>query len=360
MRRSGPAAARGALAALLALLSIATACAALPWPHLPRSAASGERTSEGYLDLRGVTHVHTERSRDSRGRLADVVAAARSAGLDWVGFAEHRRRSARGERRLPSRVGALTLIPGWEVSASGGSLLLMGIRPRPPHFGSSGAAIAWAHERGGLAFAGHVERSTLLREPGAALLDGVEVANLHAELVARGGRFALAALVLPASAALRTLLHARTENIRAWEKLPGAPALTGGVDAHAKLRVLGSLGTLDRYVDAFRALTTHVHSQDREMSSILEALRAGRSYVAFEGLATVDRFELAAQGTHLRVRSPRAAHVQLICDGAVADQGVGEDLLLAPSPGARRCRAEVRVRGRLWIVSAHRILLPDS
>jgi len=350
-------------AGILAVVSIAASvlagCSAVPWSALQTSTHPSERTREGYLDLRGVTHVHTRMSRDSGGSLAEVVRAANRAGLDFISFAEHRRKSSYERESDAPSIDGVTLIPGWELGASGGSLLMLGVSERPPHFESTNAAIDWAHQRGGLAFGGHIERWDLAREPEPLRgLDGMEIVNLHAEIRARRYRFSLAALLLPASRALRTLLSVRPSNLATWEGLAQANGLIGGTDAHAKLRLLGHYGTLDRYVDVFRALTTHVHSEGRDMDAILEALRAGRSYVAFEALARVDRFEFEPSIDQVTVLSPRVADHRLICDGEVVAEEQGQTVRFASPAGVRRCRVEARLRGRLWVLTAYRELLP--
>jgi len=334
-----------------------TGCAAVPWPTLTRPTAQSRRTRDGYLDLRGVTHVHTRRSRDSRGTLADVVAASREAGLDWVALSEHRRASGADEAPVPESRSGITLIPGWEVSANGGSMLLMGVDERPPRFASTREAVDWAHRRGGLAVAAHLEKwHDLEATARETTLDGVELVNLHSQLRERSWRFSVATLFLPALWALRTLLYVPPRNLERWESLPNAKGLVGGVDAHAKLRILGRKGTLDRYTDTFRSLTTHVLSAGRDRASILEAIRDGRSYVAFEGLAEVDGFDFTPQTHGVRVDLPRVAELSLVCDGRAAARETGQNVVLTAPPGAERCRIEARLRGRVWLVTAYRAL----
>ncbi len=349
---------------LLLHVGLVSGCAALPWPSAPRAFVSDRLTCEGLLDLRGVAHVHTRRSHDSRGTLGEVIAAAQHTGLDWVAFSEHRRgpRSASEispAAAEPSLDHPLVLIPGWEVSGSGGSILLIGVDERPPRFPTPQVAIDWAHGRGGLAFAGHIERSRLLRDLDTVRkLDGTELVNLHAEIIDRKLAFALAASVLPPSRALRLLLHVRPENIEAWENAGAPGGIIAGVDAHAKFRLFGRYGTLDRYRHPFRAATTHVHSERRDQQAILQALRQGRSYVAFEGLAPVNRFEFSAGTRQVDVCAPHPATFRLICDGLNVEERTGQCAKLAPPPEARRCRVEAYLTGRLWIATAYREIAP--
>jgi len=130
-------------------------------------------------------------------------------------------------------------------------------------------------------------------------------------------------------------------------------AIVGGVDAHAKFRALGPLGgTLDRYRDLFRLLTTHVLVRERTAPAILEALREGRSYVAFEGLAAVDRFEASREADGVRLRAPREARLVLVCAGVVAGEALAAEALLPAPANTDRCHAEAWLGDRLWIVTS--------
>ncbi len=328
------------------------ACAALPWPSGPARApeAAGEA---GLLDLRGVVHVHTRVSHDSRGSIGEVIDAAHDAGIRWVAFTEHTRRA----RLTPPSgvVEGVTLIPGWEVDVLGGSILALGIADSDPLPREPRALVRAIHARGGAAFVGHFERSGLADPSafGSAAPDGVEIANLHAIANQVRVRLALGEIFLPAAWALRVLTRTPTENLARWEQLPGARAIVGGVDAHAKFRALGPLGgTFDRYRDLFRLLTTHVLARDPSSSAILEALRLGRSYVAFEGLATVERFEFQRDGAAVRVRAPREARLALVCDGAIASEALAQATRFEVPADAYRCHVEAWLGDRLWIVTS--------
>jgi hypothetical protein len=328
-------------------------CAVIPWPQGPR-APYAEPSPEGWLDLRGVVHVHTRGSHDSPGTISEVVAAARSAGLSWVAITEHTKPGVLGAHGL---IDGVTVLPGFEASATGGSLLALGITERPPATKDPAALVRFVREAGGVAVVGHFERSRLA-EPEAwaeAAPDAVELVNLHANSEQARGSLAWRAPLLPTTSALRTLLRLRDSNLERWERLPGPPPIVGAVDAHAKFRLLGPFGgTVDRYRDVFRLLTTHVLARDASAPAILDALRAGRSYLAFEGLAVVDafRFEPAAGGFLLA--APREARLALVCDGVRAREAEAQRAVLAPPAGARRCRAEAFLGSRPWVLTSYR------
>jgi len=345
---------RAAAGLVLAL----TGCAAVPWPQTARGQFP-EPTAEGWLDLRGVVHVHTRGSHDSPGTIAEVVAAARSAGVAWVAITEHTDPGRLGPHGL---IDGVRVLPGYEISTAGGSLLALGVIPKPPATKDPAALVRYVHDAGGVAVVGHLERSRLA-EPeafAAAAPDAVELVNLHANADTARGGLALRAPFLPAATALRVLVRLREENVARWEALPGPPPIVGAVDAHAKFRLFGPLGgTVDRYRDMFRVLTTHVLARDRSAAAILDALRAGRTYLAFESLAPVDAFHFEPEGPGFRLEAPREARLVLVCDGAQVAEALAASAVLAATAGASRCRAEAHLEERPWILTSHRAVAPE-
>jgi hypothetical protein len=191
--------------------------------------------------------------------------------------------------------------------------------------------------------------------------DGIELVNLHALARQHSWGLAFRALFLPAPLALRALLRTPHENLARLAALPEVRTLVGGADAHQKLRVLGAAGgTVDRYRDILPLVTTHVQARDAAAASILEALREGRSYVAFEGIAPVDRFHVEPEGAGFRVEVPRTARLVLVCDGVTAATAEGASLQLAAPAGARRCRVEAWLGERLWLASSPRDVPPRA
>jgi hypothetical protein len=346
----------GSAATRLAVCAAAScalaACAALPWPS--GSARRATSISAGDLiDLRGVVHVHTRVSHDSKGDIGELIDAAHDSGIAFVAFTEHPYRA----RLRPARgvVEGVILIPGWEVHSAGASILALGVDGRAGLSREPRALVAEIHARGGLAFVGHLESSQLADPALFAEVapDGIEIVNLHAAALDARTRLALGELLLPAPCALRVLLRPPTENLARFARLTGVRALVGGVDAHAKFRVLGPLGgTLDRYRDLFRLVTTHVLARERSAKGVIEALREGRSYVAFEGLARVDHFEAARTAEGYPVRAPEEARLDLVCAGAVVDSSVATEALLRAPADAERCHVEAWLGSRLWVITS--------
>jgi hypothetical protein len=346
----------GVRGAAIALLSGWIAgCAAIPWPYTgwPRAEAPD---AAGWLDLRGAVHVHTRASHDSPGTIEAVVAAARATGIAWVALSEHTRPGRQGPW---GEIDGVTVLPGYEASAAGASLLALGVAEPPPKTKDPAALVRYARDGGGVAFVGHFEHSRL-GEPAAwaaAGADGIELVNLHANSALRRASLGWRVPLLPGALALRSLAFVPAENLARWEALPGPPPIVGAVDAHAKFRLLGALGgTVDRYRDVFRLVTTHVLARDASAPSILDALRSGRSYVALEALGRVDAFRFEQTPAGFEVEAPEKARLVLVCDGRIAATKKAQRALLVPPPGAQRCRAEARQGERIWVLTSPRAL----
>ncbi len=338
-----------ALAALM--LVLASGCAALPWPQRDRPPGITP-LADGRIDLRGVVHVHTRASNDALGSLSELVSGARDAGIAWVALTEHTRP---GRPPESGRRNGVLLIPGFELRAWGGSLLALGVNGRPESYRDPVAATREIHAAGGVAIVAHLDTSQVdLDDWLTAAPDGVEIANLHTAALESGFmRLALASALLPGPLALRTLLRTPKRQLARWEELPG-DAIVGGTDAHAKFRTLGRLGTVDTYGRLFRLLTTHVVAREASRTAILEALRRGDSYVAFEGRGRVDHFRFELRDGGAEIAAPAAARLTLVCDGARRELGIAVEARVELGADAIRCRAEAWLGEELWIVTSYR------
>jgi hypothetical protein len=332
-------------------LLLVAGCAALPWPQRSRPGGA-TALPDGRLDLRGAVHVHTRSSRVARGSVRELLRGARDAGLAWIALTEHTRP---GGPPPSGTMDGVVVIPGFEMKAWGGSLLGLGVDARPESYRDPVAVAREVHAEGGLVFVAHLDTSQVtLDDWSAAAPDGLEVANLHTAAIEAGVmRLGLASALLPGPLALRPLLRTPRALLARWEELP-ADAIVAGVDAHAKFRLLRWVGTIDTYGRLFHLLTTHVVAREATRPAILEALRAGDSYVAFEGREPVDHFEFALQDGRASIAAPRPAELALICDGARSELGVASEASAPLPSGAVRCRAEAWLDGELWIATSYR------
>ena len=346
----GSAATRAAVG--LASSAWLAACAALPFPSGAPLGAPEIESGE-YLDLRGAVHVHTRVSHDSRGSIGEVVDGAHAADLAFVAFTEHPLRA----EFTPARgmVEGVMLIPGWEARSAGASMLALGVGSSRGLPQDPAELVDEIHRRRGVAIVAHFE-SSQLSDPALyerAAPDGIEIVNLHAVALEVPVRLALGELLLPAPLGLRALLRTPSANLERLGRIRGVRALVAGADAHAKFRLLGPLGgTLDRYRDVFRLVTTHVLARERSPRGVLEALRAGRSYVAFEGLERVERFAAVRTVTPSPVRAPREARLELVCAGRTVDAKLAAAALLRAPPDAEECHVEAWLGSELWVITS--------
>ena len=109
--------------ALLAALLAAAAAYGVYGAQLSRARAERRAWMDpGAPELRGAYHVHTTAS-DGRGTLADVLRAARAAGLDFVVVTDHNVR----DPDRPEYVDGVLVIPATEASTRFGHVVALGV-----------------------------------------------------------------------------------------------------------------------------------------------------------------------------------------------------------------------------------------
>lgn len=359
--------------ALLLLLVVAVAflARAALWQPLP---LVGSPIDDGYARASGVVHVHTTYS-DGGGTPAEVVQAARAAGLDFVAITDHNTVEA-----LPLegyREGVLVLV-GTEISTTKGHLLGLGIERQPKYMFSREArdGLLDVRDLGGFSFAAH----PMSPAPDFAWSGwevggpwGMEIINGDSAW-RRAGRLRLATTVPlyyvnPTYAMLR-LLRPVPETLERWDSLLAERDVVGilGADAHARLPISdGSQLRLPSYEAVFSLGRNHLlldeplsGDAEADRDAVLAALRDGRFYIGFDGLAPADRFSFVVESagghrwtmgqsvTHrpgLRARAggrlPAGSRVRLLRDGETIAES--EELLDVELPGPGVYRVEVHV-----------------
>jgi hypothetical protein len=419
--RRTPVARLATLAALAALLP-STGCVLLPTlrgapPPLEAPPGAPPAGGESLLDVRGIVHCHSALSHDSEGTLEEIAAAAHGAGVRFLAMTDHYtpRAIREGFRGVKDDV---IFFVGIEVSRDHGSLLAIGLGeplpaapapapavlasaphaeattatavstlappppdprapPRPPadprlpdlaplltdHLGASQEVVDKVRTTRGLVFIGHAEAFTRWD---LANFDGLEVYNLHANATeASKAKMLLAGLFLPPGAFFDAIFERPTEVLARWDDLckkrrvPGV----GGCDAHQ------NTGPIARYGECFRVVTTHVLVRTVTPEAILEALREGRAYVAFEvdGDATGFTFDLVdarrrvvarmgeeravGRGERLVARAPGDARLAIFRDGTLLAEVDGGGLLDVPAAVPGVYRVEAYRDGRLFVLS---------
>jgi acetyl esterase/lipase len=316
-----------------------------------------------YQDFRAVLHIHAEDADHTLGTRAEVLRAAKAAGVRIVMFSDHD--GPKPDTWHAIRDGVM-FFTGAE---NGGAHELRFPLPAP-----------------GLRFHSHVEGQLDAPADG---WDGMEIYNRHTDaeddtdLIAWLGAAAKDPARLKQIAALARdypdelfgsgadywpAIFARWDSILETRRFPGIAAN----DSHQN-QVLGrgaSRVTLDPYEVAFRNVSTHILAMEFTHQAIQDSLRQGRAYVSHDWLCDPTGFTFAAvnslgvyemgdgvpmaPGTRMVVRTPAPALIKLIHKGKVVSETRGSELM-APvtTSGAYRAEAWLEIEGELrpWIYS---------
>jgi hypothetical protein len=339
----------------------------------------------GLHELACVAHVHSTYS-DGTATVAEIVDAARAAGADGVLLTDHDTLEARRRGEEGWRDGVLVLA-GHEVSPKAGHLLVFGLDAEIAHVGRGEREICAAvRHAGGIAFAAHPfsagsRMSTTIAPPhGWSRLDdaacgGIELWSLTSDAAEawRTPWEAVAFLRDP----MRHLHGPPAAHLQAWDRLcrrRRVPAI-GGLDAHQHgVRVRGRVRSPMPHARYFALLQTHVllagppaGALAPDAAAVEDALREGRCYLAFEGLAPGRglRFWAECDGAAapmgarvapgswtLRATAPRHARLRLLHDGETVAEIEGKRLEhSARDAGAYRLEVRLPDDDRLWLAS---------
>jgi hypothetical protein len=339
-------------------------------------------------DLAGVLHVHSTYS-DGTGTVPEIAAAARANELDFLLLTDHDTLAARDRGEEGWRDGVLVLV-GEEVSPRRENHYLAFGLDRPVEHGglSPQEIVDRVTEAGGFGFLSHPfsKGSERFRRGGEGMpwrdLDctgytGVELWSFVTDTAERVNSIPelLRFIVAPG----RFIDHPPRRNLELWDALCARRRCValGGVDAHqVGIRVRGHVPLrLMAYKRSFRYLRTHLlvpepltRDVDTDRAAVFGALRAGHAYIAVDSLAPARGFRFWADGDSvlemgdeakagkwtLRVRTPHAARIRVLRDGAEVATARGTELEHnAAGPGVYRVEAyrDARGRERTWILS---------
>jgi len=343
----------------------------------------GEDPSDGYARASGVVHVHTTLS-DGGGDPDEVIAAARTTGLDFVAITDHNNVDA-----LPfeGEHDGVLVLAGTELSTTAGHILGLGLERDPAYRFSGGAldGLEDIRDLGGFSFAAHpFSRREDLRFTGWDLPGpwGLELLNGDSEWRRAGVRLLLTVGLYrlnPRHALLHTLNPA-DEALSRWDEMLAGRDVVGlyGADAHSRLPVTRSFSLRAPSYEALFGLARNHLLLDAPLTgelaadrqAVLSALRGGRFYVGLDALAAAEGFSFTVrspageqwtmgervafrEGLVARAggRVPRGSHVRLLRDGQVLAEG--QEGVETPIPGMGVYRVEVRVDGWPvpWVLS---------
>jgi len=323
----------------------------------------------GFLDYKGVVHVHSFLGGHSAGTFSEIISAAQATGLQFVIMTEHTERDFdTASLTLKGMHGGVLFINGNEVSAENGDRLLV----LPDEI----SIVAYPEEFKNWETAG---------------LDGVEIYNVFTN-ARRVNPVAAFFDVLWSQRAYPELIFALylqrpDESLKKWDQALARTRLTavGGNDAHSNIGVSlkDSSGKtllgiqLDPYETSFRLVRLHVlveQNRSLDVASVLDAVRDGHCFVAFDFLGDPAGFAFEAQNqgenkiqgdeislksdTRLRVRTPVSSRIVVFKDGAVFldESGLDNKEIAVTERGVYRVEIYLPQLGPLvaqkpWIIS---------
>jgi hypothetical protein len=345
-------------------------------------AVTGEAVADGYARLAGVVHVHSSLS-DGGGSPAEIVAAARKAGLGFVAITDHNNLDAKPVEGYSE---GLLVIVGSELSTTAGHILALGI-PDPVYRFSGDArdGLEDVRDLGGVSFAAHpLSPREDLRWTGWALPGpwGMEILNGDSEWRrASWGRLARLGslyLVNPRYALLSGLTPPR-DALRRWDEALAERDVAGivGADVHSRVPLTRRQQVrFPSYESAFALVANHVllrrpptGDAASDIAAVVEALANGRSYVGLDALAPAGGFSFVAEtgnrrwtmgetapaGTGLSLRAagpmPSGTRLTLRRDGRPFTESSPPLVARAPGPGVYRVEAHVPGSDLPWVVT---------
>lgn len=308
-----------------------------------------------YADYRAVLHVHAEDADHTKGTRAEVLRAAKAAGVSIVMFTD--RRGPKPDTWSGTREGVL-FIAGSEDD----------------HL------LRFPERTGDLRFLSHLEEAPEAKSDG---FQGMEIYNRHTDAKDEKAfdDYFRAAMKNPAEwASLSKREAAYPDEVFAagtdywpslftrWDQETAAHLFTGiaANDSHQNQIYNGV--TFDPYEVAFRNVSTHILSRDLTDPAIRESLRSGRAYVAHDWLCDPTGFSFAATNnngvydmgdrapmiarTRLVANLPISANLRIIHKGATVAEVNDSQINFTPTePGAYRLEAWLSVDGEMrpWI-----------
>jgi hypothetical protein len=302
-----------------------------------------------FNDYKGVIHVHTAIGGHSTGKFEELIEAANSNDLDFVLLTEHTEPLFdTSALTLDGFYGKTLFVNGQEVNTANGDrfLLLPGSKDS-----SKDASLETAdfvdkyRQQNKLALAAYPEKLQTRN----ANFDGIEVFSLNTN-AKQANPISLVFDVLwsfPSypELTLATYFRRPDENLRKYDELTKIRKTTlfGGNDAHSNIgfHLFGDDAgnkllnfKLDRYEMVFHLMRTHILLDENEpltQTSLLQALKNGQSFIAFDALGDASGFNFTAdngskianqggeivlqKGLILKARSPLNARFVIFKNG---------------------------------------------
>ena len=268
-------------------------------------------SARGAREWVGAIHVHTVAS-DGGGTLAEVAAAARVTGLDFLTITDHNVWAMPAPAYMDGRL----MVLGEEARVPSGHILVIGgddpeeRRARRAEAEERGSPLGSSVPAGaGLRIVAHPEGpGEPWRDWDPAGFDALEIWNWDTELRDDGlDDWPRALLLLPAGlvSGMLELVDRPTATLERWDRLLSEGHRVSGVcsvDAHSNVRVTEELALpFPAYRDLFSFARQHVllgaeptGDAVHDAALVTEALRFGRGFCALDGIADASGFSAEA------------------------------------------------------------------
>jgi len=374
---------------------------------------------DGWNEYRGVLHSHSEISHDSAATKEEIIAALKKDDVDFICMTDHYvDGKADYSVGLSGVMEGIVFIPGYELDFG---LMPWGV-PAGTVFMESDEPRALAkriRELGAVLFYSHCEQERMWDLPE---LQGMEVYNIHPDFMEEleDIKSLIPTILLCVGPypelAMRYVFDEPKANIARWDSLnrTGKCAGIAGNDAHQNVGVRGFYtenGTLvvkgtgekhenigeynlnfltrallgmffgplepgrqifrfelDPYALSCRFVNTHILARECNEPAILDALRVGRAYFAFNMLADAEGFTCFAEangtkavmgeaialqpGLQFKAAAPHKGQFRLFKDGEPIHQTEGDSFTYdITQPGKYRLEVHVDILGQWtpWI-----------
>ena len=351
------------------------------------------RPVPGFLEYKGVMHVHSYLGGHSTGTFEELMSAANANRLDFVVMTEHYDlRYDTSALTLNGEFGGTLFVNGQEVDTNdGGRFLLLPGSPESPSFANMDSRffLDKIRSEGRLAINNYPERN----RSGVTDFDGMEGYSVHIN-AKRMNKFTAVFDILWSfgrypEATYATYFRRNEDYLRRYDAIAREKRLllTAGADAHSNKgyyliaddegnRHLGI--KIDPYEVVFRLVRMHVLLEEGTpltRESLIDALRKGHAFIGFDVLGDTTGFSFIAengserrimgdeiafgQGVRLSAAAPGKARFVLYRDGEPVNEasGVTEANFSADGPGAYRVEVyrnelgETFERDAPWIMS---------
>ncbi len=366
----------------------------------------------GWNEYRGVMHAHSELSHDSKVPFPEIVAALHKTDCDFIFMTDHADEGkADYSKQWKGVHDGVLFVRGFEMQS--GFMpwglpddTVLDTKEDPRAMAQKIAAL------GGVIFYAHCEDERIWDLPE---LTGMEIYNIHVDFADENMKEFMPNIVLSLWSYPEQVFHLMfdrpTAFLRKWDELNVSRRITGiaANDAHQNVGVLGFYTggdtlrltdtghpgetskefklnfftrllvralwgpltpdkqlfrvDLDSYERSAHFVNTHILARECTEPALLDALRQGRVFVAFNMLADAKGFVYLAQGREkrvvmgesipfepdltLRIASPHACRFTILRQGTQVAQLTGNTFdWKVPEPGKYRVEAELDILGQ--------------